>query len=69
MTAAREELHKLIDALPDDQVAAATVDVRRRAAHWPPEFFGIIDGADTPNDVASNTDHYLAAYGFGLDAR
>jgi hypothetical protein len=75
MTAAREELHRLIDALPDAQVAAASAELRRRlgegrpAAHWPPEFFGIIGGADVPSDVASNTDHYLSAYGFGVDTR
>ena len=30
MTADRHELHELVDALPDDQVARVLADVRRR---------------------------------------
>jgi hypothetical protein len=73
MTAERHELHELVDELPEDQVAAAVADVRRRLPRsegkaWAPEFFGIVDGADLPADLATNTDDYLAASGFGRDS-
>ncbi len=73
MTAERHELHELVDELPDDQVAAALADVRRRLPRndgeaWSPEFFGIVKGADLPADLATNTDDYLAASGFGRDS-
>ncbi|MGH8861028.1 MAG: hypothetical protein ACRDVG_07300 [Jatrophihabitantaceae bacterium] len=74
MTAARDELRRLVESLPEDQVAAVADDLRRRAAaaepagDWPPEFFGIIDGSEAPTDVAANVDLYLAAYGFGRDS-
>jgi hypothetical protein len=47
--------------------------VRRRLPRnddrdWSPEFFGIVDGADLPADLATHTDDYLAASGFGLDS-
>ena len=35
---------------------------------WAPEFFGIVDGADLPADLATNTDDHLAASGFGRDS-
>jgi hypothetical protein len=52
MTTERHELHELVDELPEDQVAAALADVRRRLTRdddraWAPEFFGIVDGADS----------------------
>jgi len=71
MTADRHELHDLVDELPDDQVALAIADVRRRLlrpkseSDWPPEFFGIIDGTEVPTNVARDADDFLAAYGFG----
>lgn len=74
VTAARDELHRLIDELPDDQLSAAVDDLRRRTTEsepvgeWPPEFFGIIDGGNAPKDVAANVDLYLALYGFGRDS-
>ncbi len=73
MTAERHELHELVDELPEDQVAAALSDVRRRLPRnngeaWSPEFFGIVEGADLPADLATNTDDYLAASGFGRDS-
>jgi hypothetical protein len=74
MSANRDELRDLVDELPEDQVALAIADVRRRLPQakkeqsWPPEFFGIIDGSETPADVAANVDLYLAAYGFGRDS-
>ncbi len=74
MTADRHELHDLVDELPEDQVALAAADVRRRLPKmkpegtWPPEFFGIIDGSEVPNDLAGNIDDFLAASGFGRDS-
>lgn len=73
MTAERHELHELVDELPEDQVAAALADVRRRLPRsedraWAPEFFGIVDGADLPADLATNIDDYLAASGFDSDS-
>lgn len=74
MTDERHELHELVDELPEDQVAAALADVRRRLPRnngkaWSPEFFGIVDGAELPADLATSTDDYLAASGFGRDSR
>ena len=73
MTAERHELHELVDELPEDQVAVVLADVRRRLPltedkAWSPEFFGIVEGADLPADLATNTDDYLAASGFGRDS-
>jgi hypothetical protein len=73
MTAERHELHELVDELPEDQVAAALADVRRRlprsnGTDWSPEFFGIVEGADLPSDLATNADDHLAASGFGRDS-
>ncbi|MEI2715225.1 MAG: hypothetical protein V9G04_18515 [Nocardioides sp.] len=74
MTADRHELHELVEALPDDQVALAIADVRRRMERpaadstWPPEFFGIIDGEDAPANVARDVDGFLAGAGFGRDS-
>lgn len=74
MTADRHELHELVDALPEDQVALAIADVRRRmdqpaaGSTWPPEFFGIIDGEDVSADVARDVDGFLTGAGFGRDS-
>lgn len=73
MTADRHELYELVEELPDDQVASAIADLRRRlpqarsAGTWPPEFFGIIDGDSIPSNVARNVDDFLAASGFGRE--
>lgn len=73
MTAERHELHELVDELPEDPVASALTDVRRRLPRsegkaWAPEFFGIVDGAELPADLATSTDGYRAASGFGGDS-
>lgn len=72
MTAHRDELHELIDALPEDQVDALLADARRRAhprsdveRPWPPSWFGAIDRDDLPADLARNHDRYLTESGFG----
>lgn len=74
MTVDRHELYDLVEELPDDQVAAAIADMRRRLpkpvdeGSWPPEFFGIIDSSEVPVDLARDTDDFLAAHGFGADS-
>ena len=58
MTAARDELRRLVEELPEDKVAAALVEVQRLthrgvAATWPPAWFGSItsERADTSERV------------------
>ncbi len=73
MTAERHELHQLVDELPEEHLAVVLADARRRLRRsedkpWAPEFFGIVDGADLPADLATSTDDYLAASGFGRDS-
>lgn len=70
MTAGREELHDLIDGLPDDQVAAVLADVKRRTAPRPPRttepfaWFGMIK--DSPSDASSaEAIEAVLAQGFG----
>jgi len=63
MSAQREELHHLVDALPDEQVPAALAELRARAAAsrgsrpWPPSWFGAAT-ARTP-DVSERIDEIL----------
>jgi len=70
MTVERHELHELVDELPDDQVALAIADVRRRLPRskteqpWPPRFFGIGESKDGRTDNARRVDEILAE-GFG----
>lgn len=70
MSVDRSELHELIDELPDEQVASAADELRRRLRKpavdrpWPPKWFGMIDDPDIPEDLAENVDKYLAE-GFG----
>jgi len=70
MTADRRELHELVDALPDDQVARALADVRRRVPAtsgerpWPPAFFGMGVDKDGRTDLSVSVDEILAG-GFG----
>lgn len=73
MTAARDELHRLVDGLPEEQVASLLADARKRVklhaptpgATWPPAFFGSIKSAKNGRtDNARNMDEILAE-GFG----
>ncbi|MBE7187288.1 MAG: hypothetical protein INR67_03265 [Jatrophihabitans endophyticus] len=70
MSADRDELRRLVDDLPDEQVPAALDDVRRRLApardvrRWPPAWFGA--GSSERTDVAARADELLAD-GFGRD--
>lgn len=67
MTAARDELHRLVERLPEDQVSAALIQVRRLAGAaesppWPPAWFGTITAGRA--DVSERVDELLAE-GFG----
>ena len=73
MTEARDELHRLVDDLPEDQVADLLADARRRVGlqapaaggTWPPAFFGSIKSASNGRtDNARRVDELLAE-GFG----
>ena len=70
MSAERDELRRLVDELPDDQVSSALADVRRRAVRrasgsWPPAWFAAAVARRT--DTAANVDELLAE-GFGRPA-
>lgn len=66
MTGERSELHQLVDALPADQVALATADLRRRLPSsatdgvWPPVFFGMGVDRDGRTDLSESVDEILA---------
>jgi hypothetical protein len=65
MSADREELARLVEQLPDDQVPAALAELRSRPAaarDWPPAWFGIEPGDGTR--VGANSEDILAE-GFG----
>ena len=67
MSVHREELHRLVDALPEEQVSQALEDVRRRlpptvAGSWPPPWVGAIVAGRS--DASENYDDLLAE-GFG----
>ncbi len=64
VAAPREELHKLVEQLPDEQVQGAAADLKARLApvrepgSWPPAWFGIVDGS--ANDVSEQVEEILA---------
>lgn len=70
MSADRDELRRLVDDIPDEQVPAALEDVRRHLAAtngsrpWPPAWFG--SGTAARDDVAARSEELLAD-GFGRD--
>lgn len=66
MTAARDELRRLVDELPEEQLSTALSELQRLgearpSGTWPPKWFGSIDG---PSDLSVRIDEYLAE-GFG----
>jgi len=70
MSATRDELHRLVDDLPDARVPAALADVRRYLAAavdgtWPPPWFGAATAGR--NDTAARADDLLDE-GFGRSA-
>ena len=67
MSAERDELRRLVDELPDEEVPAALADVRRHLRPvedrpWPPAFFGA--GISRTPGAARRVDELLAE-GFG----
>jgi hypothetical protein len=67
MSVQREELLRLVEELPEDEVPAVLDDVRRhlravRERAWPPAWFGAGEGRTT--DVASRSEDLLGE-GFG----
>lgn len=66
----RRELHRLIDALPDGQVALMLADLRSRLRldvadrPWPPAFFGMGVERAGRTDLSERVDEVLAD-GFG----
>jgi hypothetical protein len=67
MTVARDELHSLVEQLPEDQVSAALIEVQRLAgaadtSPWPPAWFGAITAGRA--DTSQRVDELLAE-GFG----
>lgn len=63
----REELRRLVEDLPDEQVPAVLDELRRRLRHvpggqWPPAWFGAGRGHGT--DTARRAEEILAE-GFG----
>lgn len=67
MTAARDELHRLVEQLPEDQVSTALIEVQRLASAtgaspWPPSWFGAITAGRS--DTSERVDELLAE-GFG----
>jgi hypothetical protein len=67
MTALRDELHHLVDGLPEDQVPVALALVRRLAPDetaddWPPPWFGAIT-SDRDDTAATAKDTLRAEYG------
>jgi hypothetical protein len=66
MSANRDELHRLVDELPEEQVAEALLLVHPAPEDeerpWPPAWFGMIDG--TPPDFVSRSEEILEE-GFG----
>ncbi len=67
MTAARDELRRLVEQLPEDQVPAVLAEVQRFASvapapEWPPLWFGSVTSART--DTSVRVDELLAD-GFG----
>lgn len=66
MTAARDELRRLVEQLPEQQLSTALSELRRLTGKqptgsWPPKWFGSIHG---PSDLSERIDDYLAE-GFG----
>ncbi|KXO90823.1 hypothetical protein HWD35_06565 [Tsukamurella tyrosinosolvens] len=67
MSADRDELRRLVDEMPDADVAHVLTEVKRHLAPvprgtWPPAWFGSIEGDGTA--VGARADEFLAE-GFG----
>jgi hypothetical protein len=67
MSAARDELRRLVEDLPEDEVPAVLAEARRHLVSvtsegWPPPWFGIAEG--DRDDLGRNHEDVLAE-GFG----
>jgi hypothetical protein len=67
MTAARDELRRLVEQLPEEQLSNALVELQRLAEEqptgtWPPKWFGSITAGRS--DTSQRVDEMLAE-GFG----
>jgi len=67
MSSDRDELERLVQELPDEEVPQALAELRRHLhpvseRPWPPAWFGIIQGDGT--DVGARSEELLAE-GFG----
>lgn len=68
MSPKRDELARLVQELPEDQVPVVLADIRRRlepaaeGGTWPPAWFGIAEGDGTAVGARSEE---LLADGFG----
>jgi hypothetical protein len=70
VSAERDELRRLVEELPDDEVPAAIAELRLRNASaadrpWPPSWFGA--AASSRTDVAARSEELLKD-GFGRSA-
>jgi hypothetical protein len=70
MSSERDELRRLVEGLPEEEVPAVLAEVRRHivpvaARPWPPAFFGA--GRGTRSDVAARAEEILDE-GFGRPA-
>jgi hypothetical protein len=70
MSVQREELLRLVEELPEDEVPVVLDDVRRhlravRERAWPPAWFGASEGRTT--DLAARSEDLLGD-GFGRSA-
>ena len=69
MSVDRNELHELVDELPDDQLALVAADLRRRTQSAAPRrvepfaWFGMIDDPSIPSDLAENAEKYMEGFG------
>jgi hypothetical protein len=70
VSAERDELRRLVEDLPEEEVPAVVADLRLRRASavdrpWPPSWFGAASGGRT--DTAARSDELLED-GFGRSA-
>ena len=59
MTDTRDELHRLVEQLPEDQVPTALIEVQRLAnagpsTSWPPAWFGAITAGSDTSEGSTN---------------
>lgn len=70
MSVERDELHRLVDELPEGQIPLAVADIQQHgrtaaARAWPPSWFGAAE--ETHTNTAANVDEFLRE-GFGRSA-